>query len=84
MKRVKALLLMMVMALVVMTWAGWSPAMASSQADDTFVEESVEQEDGTAEEQWNNQGNPESEAQEEWNDQENPESESQKETPYSN
>lgn len=82
MKRVNVLLFMMVMALVVITWAGWSPAMASSPSDDTFVEESVEQEDGTVEDQWNNEESPESEPQEEWNNQENPDSEPQEDAPY--
>ncbi|WP_020587367.1 hypothetical protein [Desulfobacter curvatus] len=78
MKRFKTFLFVMVMALAVMTWANWSPAIASGEVDDTVVEETVGQE----EEAMENDGAYEEDGQEEWNSQEDPEAETQEESPY--
>ena len=50
MKRFKALLVMMVMALAVITWAGWSPATASNETDDTAIEETLNQDEEAVQE----------------------------------
>lgn len=78
MKRFKTLLLVMVMALAVLTWANRTPAIASGEVDDTAVEETIDQEedemmqeDGTYEEN--------AQDQEEWNSHEEPEAETQEE-----
>ena len=50
MRRFKTLLFVTVMALAVMTWAGWSPASAYTESDHTAVEETMGQEDEAIEE----------------------------------
>lgn len=70
----------MFMGLAVMTWANWSPATASSNVDDTAVEETLGQAEALMEEEAVMEEN----AEEEWNDQEGSESETQEEAPYNN
>lgn len=64
----------MVMALAVMTWAGWSPAIASGDAYDTAVEETGNQDEAANEENF----------EDELNYQEIPGDETQEEAPDTN
>lgn len=95
MRRFKTLLFVTVMALAVMTWAGWSPASAYTESDHTAVEETMGQEDeaieedGAIEEEDNGAMEEEGGADQENVDgeqdyQDEPEAEPQEGSPYNN